>query len=273
MKKFDGILITTDLDGTLLRHDKSVSRENLDAIEYFKENGGLFTIVTGRPSVIVGDIYNIVKPNAPIGCYNGGGIYDVKKGEYIWKLELPAEALELVKYIDEVFPEMSIQLCGFENCYFCKMNASMEKHLVVGGFPDIRCDYTDVKETLAKVLFADLKEENLFKLADLLNNHPIAHKFDFIRSDPEYYEILPKGVSKGNLTLKLAELLGVDKKKTIGIGDNDNDASMLSMAGVGVAVANASKAAKDAADIITVSNEEHAIAKVINDLDQGKIVF
>ena len=38
MKKFEGILITTDLDGTLLRNDTSISRENLDAIEYFKES-------------------------------------------------------------------------------------------------------------------------------------------------------------------------------------------------------------------------------------------
>ena len=45
---FEGVLICTDLDGTLLRNDKSISRENLDAIEYFKAQGGLFTIVTGR---------------------------------------------------------------------------------------------------------------------------------------------------------------------------------------------------------------------------------
>lgn len=273
MKKFEEILITTDLDGTLLRNDTSISRENLEAIEYFKENGGFFTIVTGRPPVIVGKIYETVRPNAPIGCYNGGGIYDMKKGEYLWKLELPRKALTLVEYIDEVMPDMSIQLCGFENCYFCKMNESMEKHLVLGGFPDIRCHYTEVKDTLAKVLFADVSEDKLLKTADLLNNHPIASEFDFIRSDPEYYEVLPKGVSKGNLVLKLAELLGVDEKKTIAVGDNDNDASMLSMAGIGFAVANASPAAKNAADFVTVSNEEHAIAKIIDDLDKEKIVF
>lgn len=271
MKKFEGILITTDLDGTLLRNDTSISRENLEAIEYFKENGGLFTIVTGRPPVIVGDIYNIVKPNAPIGCYNGSGIYDMEKGEYLWKLELSRDAMELVRYIDKEMPEMSIQLCSFGDCYFCKMNASMEKHLVLGGFPDIRCHYTEVEETLAKVLFADLEEENLFKLADLLQSHPIASRFDFIRSAHEYYEILPKGVSKGNLMLKLAELMGIDKKKTIAVGDNDNDASMIKAAGVGFAVANASKAAKDVADVITVSNEEHAIAKIIDGLDKNLV--
>ena len=273
MKKFEGILLLTDLDGTLLRDDKSVSKENLDAIEYFKENGGLFTIVTGRPSVIVGEIYDKVHPNAPIGCYNGGGIYDVEKKEYLWKKELSRDALELVRFIDREMEDMSIQICGFENCYFSKMNESMENHLVSGGFPDIRIHYEDVKEPLAKVLFAHTDEERLFRLRDLLFEHPEADKYDFIRSFQEYYEILPKGISKGNLVLKLAELLGIDKRRTIGVGDNDNDVSMIESAGVGIAVSNASPAALKAADIVTVSNEESAIAQIIKDIDDGKIRF
>ncbi|MBQ3226919.1 MAG: HAD hydrolase family protein, partial [Clostridia bacterium] len=48
MGKFDGVLICTDLDGTLLKKDKTISEENLKAIEYFKREGGFFTIVTGR---------------------------------------------------------------------------------------------------------------------------------------------------------------------------------------------------------------------------------
>ena len=48
MGKFSGILLCTDLDGTLYRNDKTVSDENLDAIEYFKNKGGLFTFITGR---------------------------------------------------------------------------------------------------------------------------------------------------------------------------------------------------------------------------------
>ncbi len=273
MKKFEGILITTDLDGTLLNDEHIIPKENLDAIEYFKENGGYFTFITGRPTVIIGDLYNTVKPNAPIGCFNGGGIYDVEKQEYLWTVELSRDALEMVKHVDEVMPEMAIQLCGFENCYFCKMNPSMINHLNIAGFPDLRCHYNDVKEPLAKVLFADESEENLFKLMDILNNHPRAGEFDFIRSYAEYYEILPKGMSKGLLVTKLAEILGIDKEKTIAIGDNDNDASMLISAAVGVAVSNASPMAMEAADIITVSNNECAIAKIIDDLDKGKIIL
>ena len=79
MKKFDGILLCTDLDGTLLRNDKSISQENLDAIEYFKSEGGYFTFITGRMPCFSEEIYQVVRPNAPIGCINGGGVYDYER--------------------------------------------------------------------------------------------------------------------------------------------------------------------------------------------------
>ena len=96
MGKFDGILICTDLDGTLLKKDKTISKENLDAIEYFKKEGGVFTFVTGRSSSTIRDMYNAVKPNIPFGCMNGGGVYDGEKEEYIWKLEADKSVIEIV---------------------------------------------------------------------------------------------------------------------------------------------------------------------------------
>ena len=73
MKKFEGILICSDLDGTLLRADKSVSKENLEAIRYFQREGGRFTFITGRVPEAARKIYEAVRPNAAIGCFNGGG--------------------------------------------------------------------------------------------------------------------------------------------------------------------------------------------------------
>ena len=189
---FEGILICTDLDGTLLNSTHRVSEENLKAIRHFEQEGGKFTFVTGRPPVCVTEIYETVRPNAPFGCFNGGGIYDVAKKEYIWKQPLEREALQMVEYVDKNLPGMSIQICGFEDSYFCKMNEAMIRHRDTAGFKDIRCHYYDVEETIAKVLFAHEEEKELFKLRDMLNSHPLAEKFDFIRSDPEYYEILPK---------------------------------------------------------------------------------
>lgn len=79
MNKFKGLLICTDLDGTLLKDDKSISRENLDAIEYFKSEGGYFTFITGRMPYFMESICSKIHPNAPFGCINGGGLYDYNK--------------------------------------------------------------------------------------------------------------------------------------------------------------------------------------------------
>ena len=101
MGKFDGILICTDLDGTLLRNDKTISQENKEAIEYFKREGGYFTFVTGRMPFTSRTLYEMVKPNAPVGCINGGGIYDFERNEYLWSRTLPNDAAELVEAVME----------------------------------------------------------------------------------------------------------------------------------------------------------------------------
>ncbi|MBR6603189.1 MAG: HAD-IIB family hydrolase, partial [Clostridia bacterium] len=106
---------------------------------------------------------------------------------------------------------------------------------------------------------------------ELLKNHPRANEFDFIRSEKTLFEILPKGSGKGNVLPKLSEHLGIDMRKTIAVGDYHNDISMLKAAGLGIAVSNAQPEVKKAADMVTVSNDEDAIAKIISDIDNGFI--
>lgn len=269
MKKFDGLLICTDLDGTLLKNDKTISKENLSAIEYFKQNGGVFTFVTGRMPFFVSDMYNAVKPNGPIGCINGGGVYDFKEQAYLWQAELDKSALELVDYAEEKIPEIGFQVNTFDKTYFCKENSAMAEFRKITGLPNLVCRHRDVKEPMAKIVFGDEKEENIIYLKELLDGHPLSSEFDFIRSEKTLYEILPKGIGKGTVVKKVSELMGIDINKTIAVGDYNNDISMLRAAKIGVAVSNACDAAKAAADYITVSNEESAIAKIISDIESG----
>lgn len=272
MKKFDGILICTDLDGTLLRNDKTISKENIDAIEYFKSEGGLFTFITGRMPYYVSDMYNTINPNCPFGCVNGAGIYDHRTMEYKWTLPLDPDFTRLVAHIDENLPEVAIQVSTFDKTYFYKDNSAMLRFRAHTKLPNIRKHYNDVSETVAKIVFADDKEENIIALDKMLKSHELADKFGFIRSDKFLYEILPKGVNKGTVLEKMAELLGIDMKRTVALGDYNNDVCMLRTAGVGVAVANACPEAIAAADTVTVSNEEHAIARIIYDLDEKRLI-
>lgn len=272
MGKFDGFLICTDLDGTLLRNDKTISSENLDAIEYFKNEGGLFTIVTGRMPHTAFDICENARINAPFGCINGGGVYDYKRREYIWKLALPDGFDELIELVEQNLPNVGTQANTFYKTYFSKENSIMEFFRQVTNAPNLVCHYKDIKEPIAKILFGIETEEEMQTAIKILDNHPLSDKFDFVRSEKYLYEILPKGVGKGTAILKLCECLGLDKNKTIAIGDYNNDISMFNAASVGIAVSNACDDAKKAADFITVSNEEHAIAQVIYDLEKGKYI-
>ena len=272
MGKFDGILICTDLDGTLLKNDKTISEENREAIEYFKREGGYFTFITGRMPYTSRSLYEMVNPNAPIGCINGGGIYDYEKEKYLWSITLPHDVNELVDAMYHAVPSAGIQMNALDKIYFCRDNWAMVRFRRRTGAPYVEGNHMTLDVPIGKVVFGD-EEENIQKVAEVLSNHPRSEEFDYIRSERTLYEILPKGSSKGNLLIKLAEVLGIDPSKTVAIGDYNNDVSMIRAAGVGIAVANAVEEAKAAADRITVSNEEHAIAKIIEMIDSGEIEF
>ena len=271
MGKFDGTLICTDLDGTLLKNDKTVSRENREAIAYFMEEGGYFTFITGRMPYFVKDILAKVSINAPFGCINGGGIYDPVAGKYIWTQPIRDDVIELVRYVDQNTEDMGIQINCFEHLYFSRENETMEYFRQATGLPNLVRDYEDIDEPIAKIVFGDYREDRLLGVKALLEAHPRYHDFDYIRSEHSLYEILPKGVSKGTLLARMAEHLQVPMGRTVAVGDYYNDVSMLRAAGIGVAVENATTDAKAAADHITVSNENHALARIITDLDEGAL--
>lgn len=267
MGKFDGYLLGTDLDGTLLKGDKSVSAENLDAIEYFKKEGGVFTMFTGRLPIGAKPVLERVKPTKYMGCANGAGIYDIEDKRLIWSLSLADGIKELIDSIYKNQPWVGIEITT-DKIYFVKKSPQTEKHRTDELLPDLCCDYKTFDQPIIKVLLG-VGEDRLQELLDFIKIHPMYDKFDYIRSDREYFEVLPRGASKGLLLEKIAGLHGIDMKKTIVLGDNENDISMLKIAGVGVAVANAVDSAKKAANHHTVTNEESAVARVIDELDRG----
>ncbi len=269
MKKFQGMLFCTDLDGTLYKSNKTVSKQNLDAIEYFKSEGGLFTFITGRTPTTSTQVYEIIKPNAPYGCFNGAGIYDAPNNKFLWSMRLSSSAKELVRAVGEQLPQIGIQLNTDFGIYFYKDNLAMEYFRQVTGVPNIYSSYEAIEDDMIKVIFAHTEKEQMDALIEFLQNHPKAEGFDFIRSERILYELLPKGASKGGALCKMAELLNIDMKKTIAVGDYNNDVSMIKSAGVGFAVSNAVPEAKAVADYVTVSNDEHAIAAIIDGLDKG----
>lgn len=273
MGKFDGILICTDLDGTLLRDDKSISKENLDAIAAFRAEGGAFTFVTGRMPFYVSDTLAALGEH-PFGCINGGGIYDPRAGKYLWTQEpLSEKVLDLLDYMEAEMPDTGFQINTFDRLYFCKETEAQEIFRRMTGTPRLVCHHRKIPAPMAKAIFVDA-EERIDRVAELLAAHPLSAEFDLVRSAPTLFEILAKGIDKGILIPKMAKIYGTTVEKTVAVGDYDNDIGMIRAAGVGVAVANAIPEVKAAADyVLSETNEQHAIAALIRDIGDGKILL
>lgn len=270
MGKFDGILLCTDLDDTLLTTDKRVSDENRRAIEYFQSEGGLFTFVTGRVPAGARLMLEYIHPNAPVVCFNGAAIYDFEKEKFLWKKTLPPESIEVLEFIDKNYPFCGIEVSSEDRIYFSKWNRIVKEHKRLEKFPDNDMDYHDIKQEWLKVIFM-VEEDEVDIIRNAIKNSPWADTYDYVQSSPWYYELLPKGASKGAGIQVLAELCGINPEMTVGMGDNDNDMSVMTMCATGIAVSNAIPAIKRAADYITVDNNSSAAAAVIHAIENGQI--
>lgn len=267
MAKFDGILLCSDLDDTLLTDDKRISTENKQAIEYFMDNGGFFTFATGRVPDGARLMLRYIMPNAPMISFNGGALYDYSTEKFIWQAELNDEAAKAVEYVEKAFPTVGIEVCTDDKIYFCKTNRIVEEHKILEKFPDNYLDYHKIPEKWRKALFM-VEENEVDTIRQIIAESEFADKFSFVRSSPWYYELLPKGATKGAGLMRLADYLGIDRKNTVAMGDNENDITLIEQAGTGVAVANAVDMIKKAADIITVDNNSHAAKAVIRYIEK-----
>lgn len=263
--KFAGLLLCSDLDDTLLTTDKRVSAENKAALEYFMSEGGLFTFATGRIPYGAKLMLEHIVPNAPMVCFNGAGIYDFEKDRLLWNMSLHKDKIKILEFVEKELPFSGIEICTSDKLYFSKTNETVYEHKKHEKLPDLFCDYHDIdkNEEWVKVLIMQ-KEHEVSMVRKVIAESEFNDRFDFIQSSPKYYEILPKGASKGGCLMKLADMLEIKRENVIAIGDNENDISMIKAAGVGIAVANAIKEALDAADVITSDNNSHAAASAVN---------
>ena len=117
----------------------------------------------------------------------------------------------------------------------------------------------------------DVEKINVY-VADLGDREPLKKELSaipgLIISSSLYnnIEINMEGATKGNALLWLASYLGISREETMAFGDGENDLSMLKAAGIGIAMANGIEAAKEAADEITLTNDEDGVAAAIERL-------
>ncbi len=266
MNRYQGIMLLTDLDGTLLRDDKTPSPTDLDAIAYFQAHGGRFSVASGRTPLGMLDLLELLSPNALVGCLNGGGVYDCTSRKTLHAVTVPHEALSFAAFADRYFPEVGIEVFTPERVLFCKQNEFTEKHRTDEHLPFDTASYREIAEPITKLLFA-AEPSTVDRFAEAVAALPDAKRFNLIRSDHTYFEILMQGIDKSRSVRLICEHAGIGLDSTVTVGDNDNDAPMLAVAGRSYAVSNASAAAKQAAKcVLPYSNMQDPLSKIIESL-------
>ena len=269
MGMFDGYLICSDVDGTLINDEFKIPAVNLEAIKYFQREGGMFTLATGRTPQGMKLYTKEVNPNAPVVCQNGAAIYDNSSEKYLWTSPLDDYPYDVVEYVMERYPDCGIEVLCKSGVYYVKENDYTTKHMIDEKFEVVRRDYKDIKEPWLKILIAECSEGADDIQRDLASSS-FSDKYQLVRSYITYYEVLEKSTNKGKALENLRRILNVDTEKTITIGDNDNDSEMLLAAGESFAVKGASrKAIMSAKHTLDADNNDGAIARLVAILEES----
>ncbi|NGP44466.1 HAD family phosphatase [Bacillaceae bacterium SIJ1] len=260
-KKFSGILLVSDMDGTLLDSDKRISRENKKTIDYFVEHGGTFTLATGRMPESAMHYLNDVTINAPGIFYNGGTIFDLHTNKVLYQETLSNHAVELTKNYMSIYPTCGTEIYHDGVLYIARHHRLIDEHLRVERFTSEKVNsLVDVPQPWQKVIFVDEHERIDQMELEAPEETPIGH---YVRSDAMFLELLPPAVSKGKALTKLAASLQIPIERVCAVGDNMNDKVMLETAGAGFAVSNACGPILQCAPYQCCSNDEHALVEVI----------
>ena len=123
---FRDVLITTDYDRTLTAPDSSIPQRNLEAIRYFIENGGAFTVNTGRTIPSFQRMMDKVPVNAPFLLYNGSAAYDYASKEFLFAHEIKLNWVEVRQKILDRFPSLWFEFQGEKAHYLFRKNAMWE---------------------------------------------------------------------------------------------------------------------------------------------------
>jgi Cof subfamily protein (haloacid dehalogenase superfamily) len=260
------IFFITDMDGTFLPSSKKPLECDLEVVKKLEGYGGKFSFATGRIFQASYSYLDLGIANAPCILANGSMIYEPTKKEVLYSENLSKDALSAVKFIYDNFPEVSVEINTPDEVLVCRNNDNEMKHINTVGFKNWRETTIDeaADKTLVKVLFAGEKPA-IDALTDYEKTHPFGCG-EFIRSSNHFFEILPKGVSKGSALKRLREMSPPDTF-IIAMGDFYNDVDMLKEADFAVCPSNAEPSVKEICDYICEKScEDGAAAEIITKL-------
>ncbi|MGV9250504.1 HAD family hydrolase [Streptomyces sp. NPDC003697] len=262
-------LVATDLDGTLLRGDDTVSGRSLAALARVADAGARHLVVTGRPAPRVRSLCGALGSTGLAVCGQGAQVYDAGANRLLWSVTLDRELAETA--LGKIEAEVG------------EVHAAVDQD-GVDGLTLVEPGYVMPHPTLPAVRVERRDELWSLPVAKVLLRHPalsddelaavargvVGSLATVTMSGPGTVELQPCGITKATGLALAAEHLGLSRDHALAFGDMPNDVPMFQWAARGVAMANAHPELKAVADEVTLSNEDDGIAVVLERLFPGR---
>lgn len=239
MGLYSDILLTVDFDRTLTAPDSTIPERNLEAIRYFIENGGAFTLNTGRSVPMASRILDRIPANVPLLLYNGSAAYDQKTKTLSQCRIIDLEPEAVIRDLMARFPELNLELQGTRAHHLFLKNPGWEEYCRNNGCPWEYADPADIplpflklalygefrENTVASMYEATQAELALFDRAIRYIEDTYGDKVDCFRACARILDLHAKGCSKHNAAKQLQQTLG--RSILVCVGDAENDITML----------------------------------------------
>ncbi|GHV10738.1 putative phosphatase [Clostridia bacterium] len=266
---FNNTLLVSDFDGTFYADSAEAWQKNIDAVEEFKAEGGIFTFATGR------DYYSLISVcpdaetivNAPIIVANGARLYDVKTQKHVIDFPLDTSRLvSILKQVQKSYPDVGIRFSCDRGMVVPELNELIKLDLgaaFIEQYPVYEVPFDEIAEDIYKcvIFYHEDKIDKIRKICDELNSDG---EIFFVKSYARGLEAMDKRGTKGTMARTLRSYLMMESATLFAIGDYENDLDLVAQADYGAAPANAQQIVKNAAKINTVHYKNGAVADLIS---------
>jgi hypothetical protein len=261
-------LVVSDVDGTLVDHDKQLRPATIAAVARVRAAGIGFTIISARPPSGVLPIADALGLDDPIGAFNGGTVFR-RGGEVMEEHLVPADVargmLDLARGSGAgiwVFADGQWHADTIDNPHVPRERLSANQE------PAITPDFAPLADRVGKLTFVSDAPPVLARLLEE-GRARFGARATIALSQTYYLDVTALEANKGHGVEALARAAGVDLAQVMVLGDMHNDLPMLERAGLAVAMGQAPDAVKDVAEWITASNDQDGVAQALDRLLAG----
>lgn len=253
-------MVAIDLDGTLLRTDKRLSKRVVHAVQAASRKGVKVVIATARPPRGVREIIDILKLDTLQVLYNGAMIVDPGRGKHVYHKPLdPSLTKKMIKLARKADKDVVVSLEILDKWYTDHVDDSLPTETSRRFSPDFVGPLESFWHVPVTKLLLLAPPARIGKIREAVESKVREHVTAAI-ADEHLLQYIHKEASKSIGLQWVAAHYGIDPKNVMAIGDAPNDVSMLQWAGLGVAVANGWEIARRAANVTVPSNDEDGVA-------------